>query len=78
MTSYEFSSMFILLIRLYQLVRPVLDSALYSVFGFKFHCKFDQMGQESCSEYTISQIKKHGTIAGLSLGVKRIGSCWSL
>jgi len=29
----------------------------------------------TCSVYTYQQIQKHGTIAGLMLGAKRIASC---
>lgn len=65
----------ILFIRFYQrILSPVLNSVLHSVFGFHFRCKYEV----SCSQYTVQQIEKHGTIAGLFLGFKRIISCWEL
>lgn len=30
----------------------------------------------TCSEYTYQQVRKHGTIRGLLLGLKRVLSCY--
>jgi putative component of membrane protein insertase Oxa1/YidC/SpoIIIJ protein YidD len=64
--------MAIFLIRLYQILTTPLNAALASVFGFHFQCR--QI--PTCSEYTIQQIQKHGTIAGLFSGGKRVLHCW--
>ena len=66
------------LIRFYQLVlKPLLDGVLQSAFGFHFKCKIEATGV-SCSQYTIQQIEKHGTISGLFRGLKRIMRCWGM
>lgn len=59
------------LVQTYQVVRPVLDQLILSVFGHVSRCRHDP----TCSEHTIEQIRLHGTIAGIRLGLKRILSC---
>lgn len=61
----------ITLVRLYQSVKPLIDSLYMTLFGVVSQCKHTP----SCSEYAIDAIKHHGTIAGLILGGKRILSC---
>lgn len=62
----------ILLIRFYQIfLRPLLTQLYMVGFGFQYHCVFKQ----SCSEYTIFQIRKHGTITGLKNGLQRFSRC---
>lgn len=64
--------MAILLIKIYQrALRPIFDSILKSVFGFVYTCP----QQPSCSEYTIFQIQRHGTIVGLKKGLIRFWHC---
>ena len=55
----------------YQNIRPFLDGALQSVFGYVSMCKHTP----SCSEYAKDAIQKYGTMRGIILGVKRIMSC---
>ena len=59
------------IIRGYQLIRPAYEQLLISVFGSVSECK----QTPTCSEYTIQAIKRHGTITGVTLGVKRIIAC---
>ena len=61
----------ILVVRGYQRARPAIDQVVLSVFGHVSSCKHTP----TCSEYTVDQIKAHGTIAGIRLGVARILSC---
>ena len=52
----------IILIRVYQFIlSPIL----------KNNCRY----MPTCSEYSIISLKKHGTIKGISLSVKRILRC---
>lgn len=56
----------IVIISLYKkFVSPVLEA----IFGKA--CRFTP----TCSEYTIEALKKHGTIRGLSLGMRRFLKC---
>lgn len=64
----------IFLIQVYQFFHPVIHTINLSVFGFSSVCR----QTPTCSEYTISQIKKHGTITGLKRGVARVSKCRSL
>lgn len=66
-----FQSCAVALVRMYQRIRPLIDQIYMSLFGVVSQCKHSP----TCSEYTVIQIKKHGTIAGLILGGKRILSC---
>jgi len=61
----------IFLIKIWQRSTPIISQILISVFGFSSSCRF----QPSCSQYTVTQIKDHGTIRGLWLGFNRIRSC---
>jgi len=47
-----------------QLLRPFITVFLLSAFGYASQCK----QTPTCSQYTIFQIRKHGTITGLKLG----------
>lgn len=60
------------LIKVYQFLRPTLDAFTHGMFGFHFECRHPV----SCSQYTLQQVKEHGTIAGLFFGIKRILTCW--
>lgn len=55
----------------YQRLRPLLDRVTFSVFGFASECK----QTPTCSEYTVGAIRRHGTIAGIAMGITRILSC---
>lgn len=56
----------------YKRLRFSLDVVLHSAFGVSFECKHSP----TCSDYTIDQIEKHGTIRGLLKGGYRILTCW--
>jgi len=60
------------IIRLYQGLLHAKRGLLYSVFGYHAVCKH----VPSCSEYMLRAIKKDGTIAGLTKGLRRILLCW--
>jgi putative component of membrane protein insertase Oxa1/YidC/SpoIIIJ protein YidD len=64
--------MVIKIIRLYQLLLTFKINLLVSVFGYSSHCKHSP----SCSEYTLREVKKHGTILGLWRGFKRVITCY--
>ena len=52
----------VLLVRVYQLlISPMLGA----------NCRY----QPTCSRYMVEALQKHGPIAGLWLGIKRIGRC---
>jgi putative component of membrane protein insertase Oxa1/YidC/SpoIIIJ protein YidD len=57
---------------IYQGFETAKRSVLYSVFGYHSVCKH----RPTCSTYTMSQIKKNGTIAGLWQGFWRVATCW--
>jgi putative component of membrane protein insertase Oxa1/YidC/SpoIIIJ protein YidD len=61
----------IFLIRVFQFFKPLLHSIQISAWGYSSVCKY----KISCSEYTILQIKKHGTITGLKKGFRRVLTC---
>lgn len=59
-------------ITLYQFIlQPIIKSVLLVTLGHYSQCKH----HPTCSQYTVSQIKTHGTIQGLKLGVIRIWNC---
>ena len=59
-------------IQLYQaFLRPFLTVWLVQNFGFVSQCKQNP----TCSQYTIHQIRKHGTITGLKKGLIRFWNC---
>lgn len=58
----------LLLITIYQ---TIISSVLKNVLGVNKFCKFSP----TCSEYAKEMIKKYGVVAGILLGVKRIGAC---
>ncbi|MDH5533625.1 MAG: membrane protein insertion efficiency factor YidD [Candidatus Pacebacteria bacterium] len=64
--------MVIYIIRLYQLLLSLKRNLLVSVFGYASYCKH----RPSCSEYTLREVKKHGTILGLWRGFKRVITCY--
>ena len=56
------SALFLLIIRGYQrFISPLLGS----------NCRF----YPSCSQYSYDAIERHGSIAGIWLGIKRIAKC---
>lgn len=57
---------------LYQSLETAKRSVLLSVFGYQSVCKH----RPTCSQYTMSQIQKNGTIAGLWRGFWRVANCW--
>jgi putative component of membrane protein insertase Oxa1/YidC/SpoIIIJ protein YidD len=59
------------LICLYRLLKPTYHLLMVSLFGFTFTCRY----RESCSHYTLRQVKKHGTITGFKKGLRRVLSC---
>lgn len=70
--SLSFSQRLIIsLVETYQRIKPGMDQVLISVFGSFSDCKH----RPTCSEYTIRQIREHGTIAGVARGIARILSC---
>ncbi len=62
------------LIRFYQITKP-LRTHIYTSIGLHPHpCRH----QPSCSQYTLTAIKRYGTIRGVLKGLIRILSCHSL
>lgn len=59
------------LIKLYQRLNFIKHQIIITFFGVSFACRH----QPSCSAYTLIAVKKHGTIVGLSKGIKRILTC---
>jgi putative component of membrane protein insertase Oxa1/YidC/SpoIIIJ protein YidD len=64
----------IALIRFYQLLHPIVHQVIFTVFGFSSTCKH----KVRCSEYTVLEIRKHGTITGLKKGLARVTQCMSV
>lgn len=64
--------MVIFIIRTYQYLLTFKKTLLVSVFGYSSHCKHSP----SCSEYTVREVEKHGTILGLWRGFKRVITCY--
>ncbi|MBI5151511.1 MAG: membrane protein insertion efficiency factor YidD [Candidatus Pacebacteria bacterium] len=62
---------FVLLIRIYQFIRPGIDAMQKTIFGYVPQCKHSP----TCSDYAISCIEKYGTMRGLFMGLRRILSC---
>lgn len=56
----------------YQVLLNFKHTLLTAVFGYSSYCHH----QPSCSQYTLQEVKKDGTIRGLYRGLKRILSCW--
>jgi uncharacterized protein len=66
------STLAITAVKGYQSVlQPLLYLVLISTTGYYSKCKH----VPTCSQYTILQIRKHGTITGLKKGVIRIWNC---
>ncbi|MEI6327093.1 MAG: membrane protein insertion efficiency factor YidD [Candidatus Roizmanbacteria bacterium] len=61
----------IYIIRLYQHFEPVRDFIMRSLHFPRHTCKYDP----TCSENMIIQIRTHGSMKGIVLGVKQILSC---
>lgn len=57
--------------KLYQIVREFKHQLFFSLFGFSGSCRQNP----SCSQYTVSQMKKNGTIIGLAQGLWRALHC---
>lgn len=49
----------------------MLDGVVLGVFGWVSACPQNP----TCSQFTINAIKDHGTIAGVTMGIKRVISC---
>ena len=58
-------------IRVYQPVNFYLNQIVLSVFGVVSTCP----QTPTCSEYTIAQVRAHGTIRGLRAGLIRVWNC---
>lgn len=61
----------IVVIKIFHIFHPLLHQVLISIFGFSSTCR----QTPTCSEYTIFQIEKRGTITGLKLGFQRVLAC---
>jgi putative component of membrane protein insertase Oxa1/YidC/SpoIIIJ protein YidD len=59
------------IIKFYQSLLFIKRSLLMSVFGYQSICKH----RPTCSQYTLQQVKKNGTITGLWRGFWRIIRC---
>ena len=57
--------------KIYSLLRTFKHQLFISLFGFSSSCR----QKPSCSTYTITQIKKNGTIVGLIQGFWRSINC---
>jgi putative membrane protein insertion efficiency factor len=57
-----------LLLRGYQML---LSPMLHSLGGSGCGCRFEP----SCSRYCLEALEKHGTLSGLSLGIRRLARC---
>lgn len=57
--------------KLYKFFSTIRHNIMLSVFGFSPTCHQNP----SCSQYTVEQIKKDGTIIGLTKGVWRVLHC---
>lgn len=65
-------SITIQIIRFYQrFLGPLIQVSLMTNYGIQMKCK----SIPTCSEYTIHQVQKHGTIIGLKKGLTRILAC---
>lgn len=64
--------MITIIIKLYQSLLGIKRNLLFSAFGYVSYCKH----KPSCSEYTLREIRKHGTILGLWRGFKRVITCY--
>lgn len=64
-------SLVIFCIRIYQVLNNYFNQVILSVFGVVSTCP----QHPTCSEYTILQIRQHGTIPGLKKGVIRVWHC---
>jgi putative component of membrane protein insertase Oxa1/YidC/SpoIIIJ protein YidD len=59
-------------VKFYQIfLQPFLKMLLITTTGHYSACKHSP----TCSQYTILQIRKHGTITGLKNGIIRIWNC---
>jgi uncharacterized protein len=59
------------LIRVYQRYLNLTNPVMRALTGTIAACRFSP----TCSEYMYEAVEKHGIIAGLSLGIKRILRC---
>jgi putative component of membrane protein insertase Oxa1/YidC/SpoIIIJ protein YidD len=57
--------------RLYKLLSTIRHNVMYSFFGFSPVCS----QHPSCGQYTVNEIKKSGTIIGLTKGIWRVLHC---
>ena len=61
----------VVLLRGFQVFHPIIHQLNITVFGFSSTCRM----KPSCSQYTIAQVQKHGTITGLRRGMLRVARC---
>jgi putative component of membrane protein insertase Oxa1/YidC/SpoIIIJ protein YidD len=59
-------------IRIYLFLREIKHQVFFSVFGYSASCH----QKPSCSQYTVEQMKKNGTIVGLLKGMYRAVRCY--
>lgn len=59
-------------IKTYRYLAEIKHQVFYAVFGYSPSCR----QKPSCSQYTIEQIKKNGTIVGLLKGFGRALTCY--
>lgn len=63
---------FLLLIKLYQLLRDVLiNPLLQTAFGSVGQCRYE----ETCSRYSVRMLKEHATIPALQKILLRLAKC---
>jgi hypothetical protein len=58
-----------LIIGILRTYKKIVSPFLTILFGNA--CRFTP----TCSEYTIEALEKHGTVNGLTMGIKRLGKC---
>jgi len=64
---------FIILIKFWQLIRPIRHQFNLTVFGYSSVCR----QKISCSDYALNQLRQHGTILGLKKSILRVLKCHS-
>jgi putative component of membrane protein insertase Oxa1/YidC/SpoIIIJ protein YidD len=57
--------------KIYKFLSTIRHNVMYSVFGYSSVCS----QTPSCSQYTVMEIKKNGTIVGLVKGIWRTINC---
>lgn len=59
-------------VKIYRYLVEIKHQVFIAVFGYSSTCR----QKPSCSQYTIKQMKKNGTIVGLLRGLKRALTCY--